>query len=70
MPQTYERIVEAKFELVGTVDDIRRELDAHAAQHGNLGMVRLVLRPRRDELGRTAASARFFGKIIREFKGT
>jgi alkanesulfonate monooxygenase SsuD/methylene tetrahydromethanopterin reductase-like flavin-dependent oxidoreductase (luciferase family) len=27
VPNTYERMVEAKYELVGTVDDIKRELD-------------------------------------------
>jgi hypothetical protein len=28
VPNTYERMVEAKYELVGTVDDIKRELEA------------------------------------------
>ena len=28
VPNTYERMVEAKYELVGTSDDIKRELDA------------------------------------------
>jgi hypothetical protein len=27
VPQTFERIVEAKYELLGTVDDVKRELD-------------------------------------------
>jgi alkanesulfonate monooxygenase SsuD/methylene tetrahydromethanopterin reductase-like flavin-dependent oxidoreductase (luciferase family) len=28
VPQSFERLVEAKYELVGTVDDVKRELDA------------------------------------------
>jgi alkanesulfonate monooxygenase SsuD/methylene tetrahydromethanopterin reductase-like flavin-dependent oxidoreductase (luciferase family) len=28
VPQTYDRMIEAKFEMIGTVDDIKRELEA------------------------------------------
>jgi alkanesulfonate monooxygenase SsuD/methylene tetrahydromethanopterin reductase-like flavin-dependent oxidoreductase (luciferase family) len=28
VPQTYDRMIEAKFELIGTVDDIKREIEA------------------------------------------
>jgi len=34
VPQTYDRMIEAKFELVGTVDDVRREIAAMLENSG------------------------------------
>ena len=34
VPQNYDRMIEAKFELVGTVDDIKREMSAMVENSG------------------------------------
>ena len=34
VPQTYDRMIEAKFEMIGTVDDIKRELEAMLENSG------------------------------------
>ena len=67
VPQTYERMVEAKYALVGTADDVKRELDA-LRQNTNLEWFGWYFDQGLMSWDDTKRQLEMFAKIMPEFR--